>query len=126
KMLDGVAANECYEVENSDGVGLPSTLLPQQGAAGETERNVAVVKRAYDSFLRGDIAGVVSTLDDDVDWQPLLGAASFVPMSGKRRGPAQTAEFFAAVAQHLRFDTFELREFIGRGDRVVVLGRYSG
>src|SRR5579871_4582941 len=51
RVFEGVATNDCYEVENSEGVALPSTLMPQQSHAGETERNVAIVKSAYDAFL---------------------------------------------------------------------------
>jgi ketosteroid isomerase-like protein len=48
-----------------------------------------------------------------------------VPTAGERRGKAQVAEFFTQVAQNVSFSSFEPKEFIASGDKVVALGHYT-
>src|SRR5215211_6045362 len=96
------------------------------GFMSDVDRNLQVVKSAYDAFGRGDVSGVLAVLDDNVDWHPILGAGTHVPMAGKRSGRAGAAEFFKLLDQHNRFKAFEPREFIASGDRVIVLGTYTG
>ncbi len=91
----------------------------------DTAKNVEIVKAAYAAFLRADIPGVLALLDDNVDWQPVVGAAPYVPTSGARRGKAQVAEFFGLVARSLNFTQFEPREYVAERDRVVALGHYA-
>src|SRR5262245_61102542 len=88
--------------------------------------NTQIVQDAYASFGRGDIASVLSRLADDVDWQPVYGAASYVPTAGRRAGKAAVAEFFTTLSKAISFSLFEPREFIAEGDRVTVLGRSEG
>ena len=57
-------------------------------------QNTKLVQEAYASFLKGDVAGVLARLDEQVDWQPVIGAGKHVPKSGARRGVAQVGEFF--------------------------------
>jgi ketosteroid isomerase-like protein len=88
-------------------------------------QNTKLVQDAYASFLRGDTAGVLALLDDQVDWRPVIGAGRHVPTSGARRGTAQVAEFFKQVAASTTFSRFEPREYVAQGDKVVALGHYT-
>lgn len=90
------------------------------------QTNTQIVQEAYASFGRGDIAGVVSRLADDVDWQAVYGAASYVPTAGRRVGKAAVGEFFTTLSKTMTFSKFEPREFIAQGDKVVALGHYEG
>lgn len=90
----------------------------------ETE-NTKVVQDAYAAFGRGDVQSILGSLDDNVVWKGVYGAASHVPTSGERRGKGQVAEFFTQVAQSLNFSRFEPKEFIATGDKVVALGHYT-
>lgn len=92
---------------------------------GELE-NTKVVQGAYAAFGRGDIPGVLSAVADDVDWHGVIGAGTHVPMHGPRRGHSQVAQFFQQVGENLDFKTFEPREFLAQGDKVVTLGHYEG
>ena len=83
-----------------------------------------VVKQAYAAFGRGDIQGILETLDDEILWKPVHGAASYVPTAGERRGKASVKQFFELVAQSMAFDQFEPREFVAQGDKVIALGHY--
>ena len=54
-----------------------------------------VVKKAYDAFGRGDVAGILALCAAQVDWEfvgpPKLGYA------GKRRNHAEISDFFSKV-----------------------------
>jgi ketosteroid isomerase-like protein len=47
-----------------------------------------------------------------------------VPFTGKRRGHGAVGEFFSTLASLQDARSFEEREFIAQGDKVVVLGHY--
>ena len=91
----------------------------------EEARNTTVVQDAYAAFGRGDIQTLLSTLADDIVWMPVYGAGSHVPTAGERRGKAAVAEFFKQVAETTDFVSFEPKEFVAQGDKVVALGSYS-
>jgi len=84
--------------------------------------NVAVVRRAYENFKGGDIKGILDSLTDDVDWRlPEIEGAAF---SGARRGRESVGGFFSQLAESQDVVSFELREFVAQGDKVVALGTY--
>jgi ketosteroid isomerase-like protein len=89
-------------------------------------RHVDLVRQAYAAFGRGDVQGVLDCMTDDIEWEPIYGAASYVPTAGHRHGKAQVAEFFRTLYETEQFDSFEPREFIEQGDVVIVLGHYAG
>jgi len=85
------------------------------------DNNVRQVQSAYAAFSRGDVAGVLATLSDDILWiSPGNSAAA-----GERRGKQEVAGFFQTINEMWEFLAFEPREFIASGDRVVALGRYD-
>jgi len=85
------------------------------------DSNVRQVQSAYAAFSRGDIAGILATLADDVLWiTPGSSAAA-----GERRGKQEVAGFFQTINEMWEFLAFEPRDFIASGDRVVALGRYD-
>ena len=89
------------------------------------QQNTELVQRAYAAFLRGDIQTVLDSLDDNVVWQAVIGAAPTVPTRGERRGKAAVAEFFTQLAATVNFSRFEPREYVAQGDNVVALGHYT-
>ena len=86
------------------------------------QNNVGVVKRAYENFKSGNIEGVLGQLSDDVDWR--LPEIENVPFSGARRGREKVGEFFSTLAGAQDVRSFEPREFVAQGDKVVALGSY--
>src|SRR2546421_526415 len=88
-------------------------------------QNTKVVQDAYAAFGRGDVQGILDSLDDRIVWKGVYGAGPHVPTAGERRGKAQVAEFFKQVAQNVNFSRFEPREFIASGDKVIALGHYT-
>ena len=90
------------------------------------QQNTEIVRQGYAAFGRGDIPALLDLVDDDVEWESVIGAAPHVPMAGKRYGKQAVAEFFRILSQTVEFSRFEPREFIAQGDQVVILGSYEG
>ena len=86
------------------------------------QENVAVVRRAYENFKGGNIGGILDSLTDDVDWR--LPRVENMPFSGARSGRESVGGFFSQLADAQESLTFEPREFVAQGDRVVALGSY--
>ena len=84
--------------------------------------NVGVVRRAYENFKSGNIRGVLDSLTDDVDWR--LPQIQGVGFSGPRRGREAVGGFFSSLAEEQDVISFEPREFVAQGDKVVALGTY--
>jgi ketosteroid isomerase-like protein len=56
------------------------------------QENIALVKKLYEAFARGDIKTILDQLTDDVKWNN--PGPSIIPYSGDRTGPVQVREFF--------------------------------
>ena len=80
----------------------------------------AVVRAAYEAFLRRDVATILTMVADRVDWE-CVGSPG-LPYAGRRTDKQGVAAFFAQVAQADDITVFEPREFIEAGDCVTVLG----
>ena len=88
------------------------------------QENLQVVHKAYEAFGQGDVAGVVSTLTDDVSWYT-PGPPDVVPYAGQRTGHDQVSGYFAAFGGAVDVTEFEPRNFFAEDDMVVVLGHYA-
>jgi ketosteroid isomerase-like protein len=87
------------------------------------QEQIAVIRRIYEAFARGDIPYILDQLDPDVEWH----APPTVPFSkGLHRGPHEVAQFFAGIAEHVSEPSVETYEFLPAGDRIVVLGCFRG
>ena len=90
-----------------------------------SQQNVDLVRSIYDAFAAGDIAGVVSRMSQDIEWNeaenfpyadnnPYCGAEAI--LTGVFGRIATDWQNFAAIPE----------ELLDAGDTVVVLGRYRG
>ena len=77
----------------------PSTTI-------ETDAKTAAVQRLYAAFGRGDIAGVLAELAEDVDWAA-EAAGSGAPWYGAFRGRGAVPAFFDAIAGAVDVESFE-------------------
>jgi ketosteroid isomerase-like protein len=84
------------------------------------QQNVELVRKGYEAFGRGDIEGMLSLFDDNIEW--VSPGPSDLPTAGTRRGRQQVAEFFRAINEAFEIQQFEPKTFVAQGDRVVVLG----
>ena len=87
------------------------------------QENTAIVKQAYRDFKNGDIEGLLNLCAEDITWQ--LPEIENVPISGQRTGRAAVREFFSMVARDQEVISFEPREFVAQGDKVIALGDYQ-
>ena len=85
----------------------------------------AVVQQAYAAFGRGDLPALLTLMDEQVAWHPIVGAGPEVPTAGLRHGRAAVEQFFITLGQHLNFTVFQSKEFVAQGDKVVALGHYA-
>lgn len=82
--------------------------------------NIGLVRQAYEAYDRGDIPRLLALFSRDIDWDmPEVEGISF---TGKRKGVDEVADFFRQMAEQQEEREFKADEFIGQGDRVVVLG----
>ena len=90
-----------------------------------SEAGISLIKGMYESFGRGDIAGVIAGLTADIHWR-VNGERSVYPLLGVWKGTDEVKKFFAGVAELEHFSEFNPKEFYAAGDKVFVLGRYAG
>src|ERR1700749_4312121 len=84
--------------------------------------NVEVVRHAYENFKTGRIGALLEQVSEDVDWRlPELEGA---PIAVARGGREQGSVFFTSLAASQDVLSFEPREFVAQGYKVVALGRY--
>src|SRR5687767_12783417 len=80
---------------------------------------VDTVQQIYQAFGRGDVTAILNQLATTVEWE--YGVTSTdVPWLQPRRGRAQVAEFFQALAA-VDLDKFEPKAFLESDSVVVVL-----
>ena len=90
-----------------------------------SDANIALVQSLYAAFGRGDVAAIIATLAQNVDWT-VNGRNSDYPMFGNWKTPAGVQEFFQGVDQYEKFTDFSPRDYYASGEKVFVLGHYAG
>ena len=87
------------------------------------EQSVEVVRGLYDAFGRGDMAGVLGAMADDIKWYEAEG----LPYGGLYHGGDAVAQnVFGPVTQDIANFAATPEEFIASGDTVAVVARYTG
>ncbi len=83
--------------------------------------NKEIVQTAFENFSKGNVAGILEVLSDDVTWE-MNGPDKLVPYFGSRKGKAEVADFFSQIAATSDFKNFEPQVFIEEGDKVAAMG----
>ncbi|WP_328930780.1 nuclear transport factor 2 family protein (plasmid) [Streptomyces sp. NBC_00190] len=83
--------------------------------------NLALVRRAYRAFHDRDVAGLLDTLDPQVEWVHPDGMAVY-GLGGTKHGHAGVREFLSRVPSVLGGMRLEPQEFVAADDRIVVFG----
>jgi uncharacterized protein len=80
-----------------------------------------LAQRIYQCFDKGDLAGVLDNLAEDVEWE-LVGPSS-IPYFGRYSGRHGVKNFFASLFENEEILEFLPEQFIESGDNVAVIGR---
>jgi ketosteroid isomerase-like protein len=87
-----------------------------------TQDNIETVKAFFAAADGGDEQGLLALCAEDIEW--------IIPgdwaWAGTHRGHAGVIHFLRAAPETVEISTSERREFVARGDRVVVLGVATG
>lgn len=86
--------------------------------------NLALIQSVYEAFAKGDIPAILAMMDPAIEWIS-GGSRDDFPTLGERHGVEGAASFFRDVAQHGEFTSFEPREILPSGEKVMVLGHYG-
>lgn len=90
-----------------------------------SQQNVALFKSLYAAFGRGDIPTVLGAMDPKIEWHE--PQAPGYPYGGVHHGPQAVAgEVFAQLQADYAEFVVTPREFVDDGDRVIVLGEFTG
>jgi len=88
------------------------------------QANIQTVQQIYVEFGLGQIPAILTRLSPDVVW--VNAGPEAVPYARERRGVDAVQSFFGTLAASVEVTTFEPKEFFASGERVVVLGAWSG
>ena len=88
------------------------------------QQNTALIQEIYAAFSRGDIAGILSRVTDDVQWT--TEGPPVIPYAGKMVGRDQVQKFFSALSSTQENMKLTTDGIIAQGDQVATHGRYSG
>jgi ketosteroid isomerase-like protein len=88
-----------------------------------SNNHVEILRSGYGNFAKGDIPAVLEVFDSDIDWTEAKG----FPYGGSYRGhDAVVNEVFMKLGTEWDGYTVEPSEFLESGEKIVVLGKYSG
>jgi ketosteroid isomerase-like protein len=74
------------------------------------DANLEIVRNLYACFERGDLAGLMALLHDDVDW--VWNGPAVIPYAGARRGRSGVGAFLRSVSDSLTIEEFARRRFL--------------
>jgi uncharacterized protein len=87
-----------------------------------SDQNLDLVRGAYEAFSRGDVAGVLAVLADDVEWT----VPPPLPQAVEAHGRDEVGRFFERLVGIWQDFSVDVEDFVASGDRVCVIGRGSG
>ena len=88
-----------------------------------SEQSVEIIKRTYGAFAQGDVPAVLGAFADDIEWYEAEG----MPYGGLHRGGDAVAQnVFGPISQDVDGFTVTPEEYMGSGDTVAVVVRYTG
>ena len=88
--------------------------------------NIENLKKGYQYFKVGDIENVLALFDDGIVWEQCVGFP-FVKDDGTYAGKQAIVEnIFAPIPQHYDNFNIEVSDFVDGGDKIVMVGHYTG
>ena len=88
--------------------------------------NVELVKQCYQNFAEGKVEEVLALFDPGIVWDECT-SFPYISGDGIFIGPQAIVEgVFAQLPQHIDNFQVDIREMFGSGDKVAVVGYYTG
>ena len=87
-----------------------------------SEHEVRALRGVYDAFDSRDVPAFVGGLAHDIEWR----VPDVLPWGGVRHGHEGVTSFVAILDEHIDGGWGTPEEFLDVGERIVVLGRFSG
>src|ERR1700728_308110 len=93
------------------------------GAGATESQNIAVVRRGYEAFAKGDVETLKALFTADANWHTLRAGV----LSGNYRGAQAILGYFGQIAQETEGSIrVEPLTMAASGDHVFVLNRITG
>jgi ketosteroid isomerase-like protein len=89
-----------------------------------SDDNIKTIQLVYEAFGRGDVATILDSVTEDVDWAS-EAASTDAPWYGVRRGRDGVASFFTAFGTTMEVLDFTPVTFAGAGDDVLTVVRFA-
>ena len=87
------------------------------------DQSIDVVRGAYEAFGRGDVAGVLGAMADDIEWHEAEG----MPYGGVYHGGEAVAQnVFGPITHDIPDFSVTAEEYIASDENVAVVVRYAG
>jgi len=88
--------------------------------------NLQIIQQAYQAFAEGDIKGVTSVFDPNIEWNECQGFP-YIQGEGIFIGPqAIVQNVFAKMPEHFEDFNVQVQELFACQDKVVMKGYYQG
>ena len=87
--------------------------------------NTKTIQRVYEAFGRGDIATILDSVTDDVDWSSDAADASLAPWYGVRHGRDGVTAFFQDFGSTMEVEEFTPITFGSNDTEVFAVVRFT-
>lgn len=76
-----------------------------------------IVKQAYGFFTTGDIAGLLGTFSDNIEYR--IKGEPYIPFGGTYNGKEAVMGFFQKLGETIDFTKFDLIELVTEGNKAM-------
>lgn len=88
--------------------------------------NVEILRQGYQYFAEGNVEAVLGLFDPNIKWDECTGFP-FIEGDGIFIGPQEIVQgVFSKIPDHYENFSIEIDELFGSGDKVVMVGHYTG
>lgn len=89
-------------------------------------KNIDLAKSGYKKFAEGDIEGVLSMFDSNMEWHECNGFP-YIKGDGVFKGPKAVGEgVFSMIPEHYDQFNIEIENLMESDDKVIMSGYYTG
>jgi ketosteroid isomerase-like protein len=87
------------------------------------QQNVAVVKKAFEAFGRGDVRAILDCSSNDSEFY--CPGPEIIPYAGRKRGRSEIQTYFDSLITTQKDANLSIDQFVAQDNTVVAIGRYT-